>query len=161
MAVDREALFVALFDRLSSLDGFVYASRIFRSWDDTPAAEMPTLYLTKSDETSRYSVQGLPTLWRFEAHATLYIGNDALEPASTRINAIITAVEAALERKPMDGPLPGYGFPANPNGGTFGTTLGGLCYACQISGTVQVFEGIISNDAVVMIPIEMLTTGAS
>jgi hypothetical protein len=79
-------------------------------------------------------------------------------PPDIALNTAITLVEAALEAQPGEQRSPFATFPGKQPG-YFTTTLGGLCYSCQIVGTVQVFDGTIAGTAVAIIPIEILTTG--
>lgn len=166
MAVNREAIFAALFARLAGLADpalaggllFRYATRIYEGWDETAPSQKPALQLRKGPETPTPR-RGLPSLWTLSAGVIVYAtADDAREvPASTQLNQLLTAIEGALERKPTDGPIAGAIFPNNPDL-VFGTTLGGLCYSCQIVPSVEVFEAGIDQDLLAIVPLEILTT---
>lgn len=165
MSTPREALFVALFDKLSALvgadgDGSVFrsASRVLLSWDDCPSSMCPAAFLLADGEV-HLARRGLPPMVVVKALVIIYAKNDQGRDGvpSTQLNACISAIEDALQRTPLDGPAPTAIFPQNPDL-TFGTTLGGLCYSCSIAQTVDLFDGFQGANAVATIPIELLTT---
>ena len=163
MAAQRELIFAALFDRLSAISFFRYSSRVFQSWDDTPPSVQPAFFLLKGAEEGNIKLQGAPSGWKLKATVCVYISNDETthnEPSvapSTTLNNAITLIEAALQMQSGELPNLAGTFPSRPPG-SFTTTLGGLCYSCQIVGTVEVFDGAIAGTAVALIPIEILTT---
>lgn len=159
MAAQREPIFQALFALLQGIGDFKLASRVFLSWDDVAASQLPALFLVKGNE-SQTITQGLPPMWRLRAWAIFYCSNDEgrLTPPSAQINELLTSLELALQRKPTE-PPPAIAptFLANP-AGSWGTSLGGLCYGCQIAGEVLIYEGNIAGTAEANVPIEILTT---
>ena len=158
MALDREAIFVALFARIQALTAWGFSSRTFQTWDDTPPSASPACFLAKDTEDPT-TIVGLPQSWRIRARVVVYALNESAASGiapSTQLNQLLTALEGALERKPIEGPAIGAPFPQNPGGA--GTTLGGLCYSCQIVGTVETFEGLVGGNAVMVVPIEILAT---
>lgn len=157
MALDREAIFVAAFARLRTAADFVFTSRVFQSWDDTPPAECPAMFFTKGPE-DRVIQQGMPPLIRMTGLLMVYVRNDADPemPASTLLNELLTSIDEKLEYAPTEGQVDGAPFVANPYAG-WGTTLGGLVSYCRIADTVDVFEGVIGGGAAAIIPIEMLS----
>jgi hypothetical protein len=169
MAAQRERIFAALYDRLRAIQSgggayFKYTSRILESWDDTPPAVQPAFFLVKGNEEANIKLQGAPSGWRLTANLVVYLQNDETtheDPSvapSIELNNAITLVEAALQAQAGEQRSPFATFPGKQPG-YFTTTLGGLCYSCQIVGTVQVFDGTIAGTAVAIIPIEILTTG--
>lgn len=157
MALNREEVFVAAYERLRSAANFVFTSRVFQSWDDTPPAECPSMFFTKGPE-DRVIQQGMPPLIRMTGLLVVYVRNDA-DPAmasSTLLNQLLTSIDEKLEYSPTEGQVMGAPFVANPYAG-FGTTLGGLVSYCRIADTVDVFEGVIGGGAAAIIPIEMLS----
>lgn len=171
MAIQREVIFAALFSRLESrlvdpdlADGklFRYATRVFEGWDEMAPSQCPALQLRRGAESrpSALGRPGTPPIVSMGATIVIYAKQDEERqtPASVQLNALIDAVEACLERQPTDGPVDGAVFPQNPSY-NYGTTLGGLCFSCQIVGTIETFEPITADgDAVVLIPVEILTT---
>lgn len=164
MSAPREDLFVALFAILETLVGETdasplrFASRALLSWDDCPPGQCPAAFLVAAGE-DRITRRGFPAMINVKAHIIVYAKNDQGrdQVPATQLNALISAIEDALQRQPSEGPAPAALFPQNPDM-TFGTTLGGLCYTCQIGSAVDIFEGFQGPDAVAAIPVEMLTT---
>jgi hypothetical protein len=152
MALDREAIYAALFARLEALPGFVTVSRRWKHWDDVDRTQQPALFLTQGNETPTQE-RGMPPAWRLLPTIYIYARHDADPQAipGQTMNALIRAVEGALERQPNE---------VEPFGGPeeWGTTLGGLCSHCRISGTVETDEGLMGDQAVTIIPLEVLTT---
>lgn len=152
MALDREALYTALFARLQALPGFVTVSRRWRPWSEVSKEEQPALFLAQGNETPTQQ-KGLPPAWRLDPTLYIYARNDADPEAipGTTLNALLRTVEGALERQPVE---------TDPFGGPeeWATTLGGLCSYCRISGTVETDEGLLGGQAVALVPLEILAT---
>jgi len=165
MALDREVLFDALFKRLSAVPGLRTAARKFKPLASIAVSDMPAMFMMKGGETCKPR-RGLPPVWLLEADLLIYIqhqdGPNSPGP-STELNNIITGIEAALEMTPQELAA----MDADPNipddayreikANSYGTTLGGLCSHCFISGTIQTDEGSLSDQAAAAIPIEILT----
>lgn len=164
MAVDREAIFDALFTRISTIPGIRTASRKFLPLDQVEPSAQPALFLAKGGETPKQR-RGLPTVWTLEATIYLYCRNDADPKAgpSVQLNRLLREIEGALEMSPEEfaalernPAIPDDQFreiQANPQG----TTLGGLCSHCWIAGTIETDEGTLGDQAVAAIPIEIQT----
>lgn len=151
MAVDREAVAVALFDRLKTATKITNAERRYRSWDEVDPRSQPWLGLVHSSQTPEQQ-RGLPPKWRLEYTVYIYCRTEErASTPSTLLNQLIQAVEQALELQPgEDAGLD----PMN----VYATTLGGLCSHAWIGGTIETDEGALDNQAVAIIPIEVLTT---
>lgn len=107
MALNREALFSTLFDRLSLINGIVFKSRIFKTYDDLEASEQPALIMVKTSE-SVANQRGLPPIWTLQGTIYLYCRNDQ-DPyvgASVQLNQLISLVEAAFERQANEYTIP-------------------------------------------------------
>ena len=158
MAAQREPIFAALFGRLTSVTEFAFTSRVFQDWDTTQPPNCPAMFLAKGTEESIVKV-GMPPLWTLHAVAVMYCKNDEgpdVAP-SIQLNELLTAWEGALERQPTEPPVSNPMFLNNPTG-SWGTSLGGLCYSCQITGVIQIYEGTIAGTAQAVVPIDILTT---
>lgn len=156
MAVDREAIMAALFTRLQGVAGIVTADRRFRSWDQVSESEQPALFLVTGNQTAKPQ-RKMPTVWTLQPVIYLYVRHDA-DPAAapgTILNQMIQAVAAALERTPCEA-RNGTAFPDDPEDPY--TTLGGLVNACFINGTIETDEGLMQNQGVAIIPLEIVTT---
>ncbi len=155
--MNREKVFVALFDRLAAVEGFKFTSRVAESWDDVPPSQSPAMFMVKDFERTLPYAQGMPPLFVLTARLVMYARNDQgrLVPPSTQINNLLDGVDAAIKRTPEEGPLAGANFLNNPPG-TWGTSLGGLCYTCQRQGEIMIFEGVIGSDAQAVVKIDIL-----
>lgn len=153
MPLDAEPLFAALFARLQTLSAsFRTISRVHPR--DLPSPQIqPAIYLEGRSRRPKQEI-GRKAVWTVGALATIYCRNDSNPGTApmTQINALIKLVDAALERQ--GGEQSPMGSPHNQ------TTLGGLCQVCWISESdphgVQIFEGIQDNQAMVLIPIDMI-----
>lgn len=166
MALNREPLFVALFNRLKTLVGvdplpLRYLTRRLDPWDQKAPPQQPALCLIKGGEKPDYTLDAAGAIWRLTAYLLVYVHDDGSAEAviDPTLNAILTAIEQQLEVQPGEIPAstsrPGYvvrGPAPAP------TTLGGLCLFCRISGEVEVYEGTLTHTAFMRIPLEMLAT---
>lgn len=153
MALDREAIYAAMFARLSGLAGFVTTSRRWKHWDDVMIPEQPALFLTQGNELPTQD-HGEPPVWKLQPTIYIYCRHDA-DPAAVpgqNLNTLIRAVEEALERTATETTGP-YGGPNE-----WSTTLGGLCSYVKIDGQINTDEGILGDQAVAVIPLEILAT---
>ncbi len=163
MAVSREIIFTALFDRLKASTGPLvnYFTRRLEGWDSTAPALEPAIALVKGGEHPDYPANGVGAVWKLAAHILVYVRDDGSIEGSIdpRFNNILDAIEAALELQPGEiaasnsrPHFPALAGPPAP------TTLGGLVSYCRISGDVEVYQGVISSQGFVRIPLEMLVT---
>lgn len=161
-AVDREAIFVALFTKLQTIPGVVTFSRIFTGFDDIPAGSQPAMFLLKGDEHPTFR-RGMPTQWRLDARIILAARVLEADPSvapSTTLNVLLQAVEQTLYRDPLEGPASGAPFQDNPDM-MLGTTLGGLCQSCAIDGDIVTDEGAQGEQGGAMIPITIHVTATA
>lgn len=156
MALDREAIAVALFTRLQgAVSGLAFSARRPIAWDQCP--NQPALLLVKAHESAD-AVRGMPTKWTLNYDAVIYTKRDE-DPSvahDTAQNQIILAVEQALERTPAEDAALGAHY-INDGQDPY-TTLGGLCSLCRIAGTVETDGGGLGNQCVTIIPIEIQAT---
>jgi hypothetical protein len=152
VAVNREAIFEALATRLAAVPSITLVSRRLRSYEDFPAADQPAIFLCKEDEIP-VNQRGLPPAWRLQVSLYLLCRTPRDEPSpSSQLNRILTEIETALERQPTE-----WATGQQPNQeGSHQTTLGGLCQRAWISGPVTLDEGLIDEQAVARIPVEIL-----
>lgn len=163
MALDREPIFVRLFERLAAIPGLRTSDRKFRPLSEVPEIEQPALFLAMGPQTAK-NRKGLPPIWTLQAVVYLYAKNEDPKAApSTQLNALIKAVEEclelsaaelkALEQDPSISDAQFHEITAN----NYGTTLGGLCSHAYIAGTIETDEGILGDQAAAAIPIEIVT----
>lgn len=140
-----ETIYQALFDRLRLATGVKTASRRLKHWNDVPAKDQPALYTAQGGEVPE-QVRGVPTKWRLSVDVYLYVTvpKDTDIPA-TALNGLIGAIRDAMAPPEGLDRLKGV------------QTLGGLVSHAWISGQIEVYDGVLGNQAVAMIPIEILT----
>lgn len=144
--MNREAIFVALFDLLKAVPGITVAERRLRHWSDVQSAEQPYLCLAQGGQTAQQGdpAKGVPTKWTLEADIYLYALTTGGQTPSTVLNPIVDAVESALQ-------------PQYPDIEKY-QTLGGLVQHCWIEGNIDTDEGTLGDQAVAVIPIKILVT---
>jgi len=141
--MNREAIHLALFAKLSAIPGLVKSSRKLLHWADVPAIEQPALFLAQPNETADNPAHGAPTRWTISFDVYVYV-NTSADPSgapATVLNPILDAIEVALA-------------PTSPNGLQ---SLGGVVEHCRIAGQIQTFQGTLGDQEVAIIPIEIVT----
>lgn len=142
MSVSREQIHAALFTLLSNAAGFATKSRKLKHWADVSPAEQPALFQAHRSEVVENPVRGAPPKWSMGFDIYVY-ANTSADPAqspSTVLNPLLDAIVAAL----------------GPNAVTGVQTLGGLVHHCWISGQIQSDEGVLGDQGVLIIPIDVL-----
>ena len=158
MSVNREAIMTALFARLQAIPGVQTCSRKWVDWSQCDAVNQPAIYLTNGNEQA-HSKRNMPTTWTLLPTIYVYVRNDADPNASGGVvlNGLLQAIEAAFERTP--GETAAANGPFSDSGAdSFGTTLGGLVNHCYINGTIETDEGLLQNQCLAIIPVEILTS---
>jgi hypothetical protein len=157
MALDREAIFNALNDRLQNVAGIVSpCSRQWASYADTPPEMQPALFLATGNEEARGD-RRQPTVWTLSPRLIVYTRHDA-DPAaipSAIQHQLLQSIEAAFEQTTAEAALNG---PFANDGQAPHTTLGGLVSSCRICGTVVKDEGLFQQQGIMEIPIEIVVT---
>lgn len=139
--MSREPLFVALFNLITTLktNGVVKdTSRKLKHWNDVPGEDQPIIFMAQGDQEPTVKSWDLPYGWSLKVKLYIYVhvADEITAPASV-LNVVLDALEAVLK-------------PIGPSGKL---TLGGLCEACFIDGTVETFEGTLGNQEVAIVPI--------
>lgn len=140
--MNREAIYSALFDRLSGIAGLKTKSRILKHWRDVPAEQQPALFMSQSSESPR-TTTGEAQQWTLAVDVYVYVQTDGTNPPGSVLNPIIDAIEAA--------------FTLHPITGQHTLDAPGVAWA-RINGTIQTDEGTLGNQAVCIIPIHILAT---
>ncbi len=140
--IDVEAIYAALFARLSAIPGLVTASRRLKHWSDVTPAEKPALFQTQGDLIASPK-RGMPTAWTLPARVYLYVstGGDPGGVPATILNGCIGAVIAALA--------------PDPSSGVQDLGIEGVSH-CQIAGIIETDEGTLGDEAVAIIPVEIV-----
>ena len=141
--ISREPIYAALFDRAAGAAGFVTAERRLRHWSDVAPAEQPALFMTQKSETAAIKTLGAPTVWTLNVELYLYAhSSDPYLSPATILNPLVDAVEAALA-------------PAAPTG-LQDLGLAAMVQHAYIAGKIETEEGVLGDQAIAIIPIEIL-----
>lgn len=144
--MNREAIYAALFDLVSSVPGIAVAERRLRHWNDVKPVEQPYLCLAQGNQTA---TQGSPAIgvnakWLLDADIYVYAQTTGKQVPGTVMNPILDAIEQALAP-----PFPDINKCQK---------LGGLVEHCWIEGTIETDEGTLGDQAVAIIPVRILAT---
>jgi hypothetical protein len=137
--MSREAIYQALFTRVSTAADFATATRRVKDYTDVDQATQPAILQVELGE--KWGEPGTPPQ-AVILRAKLFIyceSNDPTQPVSTQINTLMDAVTAALAPTDIEERQ----------------TLGGLVYNTAIVGDVTIAEGL-SGQSEVSIPIEIM-----
>jgi hypothetical protein len=150
MAIDRDAIFQALHDRLREKlkTKIVKFSRRLVAIDQARKVEQPLLCVVAVKDSPQ-AQRGLPTVHRLQAGLLLYNIEKLDDPETPQLK-LVDAIEKALERT-EDEPLT-----TNTSAGAFTTTLGGLVEYCNIVGDLEFYQGADGDQAVALIQVELL-----
>ncbi len=136
----REQIYGALFAKLSAIPGVVTASRRLLHWSDVSPASQPSLFQVQKSETVTQQ-SAFQAVWKFHIDLYLYaFSPDSNVSGSTILNPIVDLIEQAL----------------SPPDGMQAQTLGGLVKYCHIVGQIITDEGVLGQQAVAVIPVEIL-----
>ncbi len=138
----REEIHAALFALLEDCAEFVTVSRKLRHWADVDANEQPALFLAQGNDADEVLARGTPGRLTIQFDVYLYVNTSADPeiPPSQLLNGLIDVVKSAIA----------------PTPGTDVQTLGGLCHRCSVAGATQTDEGTLGEQAVAIIPIEIV-----
>jgi hypothetical protein len=141
--IAREPIYAALFALAAGAAGFVTAARRLRHWSELTPAEQPALFMRQKTETAAVKTLGAPPIWTLgiSLHIYAHASDLYLAPASV-LNPLIDAVEAALAPLPATG-LQDLGLPA-------------MVQHAYIAGRIEIDEGVLRDQAVAIIPVEIL-----
>lgn len=137
--MNRETIYSTLFSKLILATGVKTSSRILKMYSEVDVQDQPALFQIQTGETP-HQVKTMPVKWTMTVDIYLYInrGGDPKAIPSQQLNNMIDNIENALL----------------PNQDGF-QTLGGLVSHCWINGKIQTSEGILGEQEVAIIPIEM------
>jgi hypothetical protein len=141
--IAREPIYAALFDLVAGAAGFVTAERRLRHWSDVAPAEQPALFMTQKSEAAAIKALGAPAVWTLHVELYLYAhSSDPRRSPAAVLNPLIDAVEAALA-------------PAAPTG-VQDLDLPAMVQHAAIAGKIDTDEGVLGDQAIAIIPIEIL-----
>ena len=139
-----EQVYAALFALSTSVPGLTTTSRRLKNAQDVAPADSPALYQVQGQQKALYKPNDPGIIWDITATwIIVVIDNDPTQPITPVLNPIMDAITAALA------PLPSQ--PRN--------TLGGLVESCAIEGSVEIYEGVLGDRAIAVVPIRLLLAG--
>lgn len=139
---DFEPIYAALFARLSTAALPVTKSRVLRHWADVPSEEQPAMFQAQTGIVVRPETNK-PTQYLLKSDVYVYVRAAGDEVPATKLNALLLDIFGTLAPdKPYEGRC----------------TLGGLVHYARVSGDVETDEGTLGDQAVAIVPIEILTT---
>jgi hypothetical protein len=141
--IAREPIYAALFARLAAAGGFVTAARRLRHWSEVTPAEQPALFMRQKTETAAVPTLGAPTVWTLAVEIYVYAhASDPYAAPAIVLNPLVDAVEAAMAPLAVTG-VQDLGLPA-------------MVQHAYIAGRIAADEGALRDQAVAIIPIEIL-----
>jgi hypothetical protein len=141
--ISREPIYSALFERVAGAAHFVTAGRKLRHWSDLTAAEQPALFMRQKSEIAAVPANGAPTVWKLvvELYVYAHAGDPYVAPAAV-LNPLLDAVQAAFAPAPVTG-VQDLGSPD-------------IVQHAYIAGKTEITEGVLRDQAVAIIPVEIL-----
>lgn len=139
----REQVYAALFSALQTIPGLVTVSRRLKNVQDVQPEEFPAAFQLQERQSLKYqgSVPARSTLrasWLFYAHSA-----DPSVAPSTALNNLVDAACSIL----------------SPTSTQQRNTLGGLVEYAAIAGDIEVFEGVLGDRAIAIVPVEIILPG--
>ena len=141
--IAREPIYAALWALVSGAGDFATASRRLRHWSDLGPAEQPAIFMSEKGGVARVKALGAPVVWTLYADIWVYaFSADPYAAPATILNPLLDAVEAALAPVPATG-IQDLGLPA-------------MVQHAYISGKIETDEGVLGDQAIATIPVEIL-----
>ena len=139
----REMIYSALWELGASATRFASATRRLRHWTDLAPVEQPALFMSEKGGLATVKKLGAPIVWTLYAEFYLYVhsSDPYLAPASV-LNPLLDALEAALAPSPATG-IQNLGLPQ-------------MVQYAYIAGKVQTDEGVLGDQAIAIMPVEIL-----
>jgi hypothetical protein len=141
--INREPIYAALFGLLETAADFTAVDRRLRHWSDVSPAEQPALFMAQKTELASVKTLGAPTVWTLAVDLYVYAhSSDPYLAPATVLNPLLDAVEAALAPSATTG-IQDLGLPA-------------MVQHAYISGKIETDEGVLGDQAVAIVPVEIL-----
>jgi hypothetical protein len=139
----RESIYAALWALGSGAARFASANRRLRHWSDVSPAEQPALFMREKGGDAAISKLGAPIVWTLHAEFYLYAhSGDPYMAPGTILNPLLDALEAALAPSPATG-IQNLGLPD-------------MVQHAYIAGKIETDEGVLGDQAVAIVPVEVL-----
>lgn len=139
----REQVFAALFAKLQSVPGLLTVSRRLQAVQDMQPENLPAGFQMQGKQAVAYK-GSVPAASDMSATWALYgYSDDPTVAPSTVLNNLVDAACAAIA----------------PPAYTDKQTLGGLVEYAAIDGDIEIFEGVLGDRAVALIPLRIILAG--
>lgn len=139
----RESIYGALWAIGSSAASFASTNRRLRHWSDVAPAEQPALFMAEKGGQAATKRLGSPIVWTLYAEFYIYAhSSDAYLPPGMILNPLLDALEAALAPAPATG-VQHLGLPE-------------MVQHAYIAGRVETDQGVLGDQAIAILPIEIL-----
>jgi hypothetical protein len=139
----REKIYAALWELGASAARFASVNRRLRHWADVAPAEQPALFMSEKGGQAAVKKLGAPIVWTLYVDFYVYAhSSDPYLPPATILNPWLDGLEAALAPSPTTG-IQNLGLPA-------------LVQHAYIAGKVQTDEGVRGDQAIAIVPVEIL-----
>jgi hypothetical protein len=139
----REPIYAALWALGAGAASFVSANRRLRHWADVAPAEQPALFMSEKGGHAVTRALGAPIAWTLYADFYVYVhSSDPYLAPAMLLNPLLGALEAALAPLPATG-IQNLGLPA-------------MVQHTYISGKVETDEGVLGDQAIAIVPVEIL-----
>jgi hypothetical protein len=139
----RETIYAALWELAANAARFASANRRLRHWADLAPVEQPALFMSEKGGVAEVKKLGAPVVWTLYADFYVYAhsSDPYLAPAAI-LNGLIDALEAALA--------------PSPTTGIQNLVLPEMVQHAYIAGKVQTDEGVLGDQAIAIVPVEIL-----
>jgi hypothetical protein len=139
----RESIYGALWTLGSGAGSFASANRRLRHWADVAPAEQPALFMSEKGGHAIVKALGAPIVWTLYADFYIYVNSsDPYAAPATILNPLLDALEAALAPSPATG-IQNLGLPL-------------MVQHAYIAGKVETDEGVLGDQAIAIVPVEIL-----
>ncbi len=139
----RETIYAALWALGSGAASFASANRRLRHWADVAPVEQPALFMAEKGSHAEVKALGASVVWTLYADFYIYVhSSDPYRAPATILNPLLDALEAALAPSPTTG-IQDLGLPT-------------MVQHAYIAGKVETDEGVLGDQAIAIIPVEIL-----
>jgi len=139
----RESIYAALWTLGAGAASFTSTNRRLRHWADVAPAEQPALFMSEKGGHAVTKALGAPIAWTLYADFYVYVhSSDPYLAPAMLLNPLLDALEAALAPSLATG-IQNLGLPA-------------MVQHAYISGNVETDEGVLGDQAIAIVPVEIL-----
>ena len=137
-----ETVFAALYAKLQTIATFTTSGRRLVNVQDMNPEQFPAAFQLQGKQTWKFSPNAPPVLTLRATWVLYTFQTDPAAAQSTPLNLLLDAVRTALSPAPF-----------------VKQTLSGLVEYAAIEGDVEIFEGVLGERAVALVPIVLVMAG--